>query len=164
MFELKPLSAAAIESAKQKAAHFRLLNEPRLAESICRDILAVDPNDQEATIALILSLSDQFGPGARVTEAMDLISTLATPFDREYYSGIIAERKAISILKVSNPGAGQTAYDWLRCAMDHFDSAESLSPDGNDDGVLRWNTCARIINSRSDVRPANDGPAVTMLE
>ena len=164
MFELKALSPGALEAAQEQADHYRLLNEPRLAESICRDILLADPDNQDATISLILSLSDQFGPGARVSEAMTLVATLDSEFHREYYSGIIAERKAISILRIGNPGAGPTAYDWLRCAMAHFDTAEALSPDGNDDGVLRWNTCARIINSRADVRPMDDETAVMMLE
>ena len=42
MFELKPISTAAIPRAVAKAERYRLLNEPQEAESICRDVLRVD--------------------------------------------------------------------------------------------------------------------------
>lgn len=29
--------------------------------------------------------------------------------------------------------------------MDHYEKAESIRPAGNDDALLRWNACARII-------------------
>ena len=29
--------------------------------------------------------------------------------------------------------------------MKHYEAAEALAGDGNDDAVLRWNSCARII-------------------
>jgi hypothetical protein len=37
MFELKPLSQAAIPAALEKAMRYRLLNEPGEAASICQD-------------------------------------------------------------------------------------------------------------------------------
>lgn len=156
MFELKPLNNDSLGSAQKKAVRYRLLNEPRLAESICRDILAIEPDNQDALITLILALSDQYGPGSKVSEAMELVPQLDTEFQRQYYAGIIAERRALAILRSESPGSGSIAYDWLRRAMDNFDAAEAEAPEGNDDGVLRWNTCARIINSRADVRPMEE--------
>jgi hypothetical protein len=50
MYELKPLSREAIPAALEKAYRYRLLNEPLEAESICRDILEADPENQEATV------------------------------------------------------------------------------------------------------------------
>jgi hypothetical protein len=38
-----------------------LLNDPEGAESICLDILDVDPDNQDALVTIILALSDQFG-------------------------------------------------------------------------------------------------------
>jgi hypothetical protein len=37
------------------------------------------------------------------------------------------------------------AYEFLREAMDHYQNAEAIRPAGNDDAILRWNTCARMI-------------------
>ena len=67
MLELKRLSADAVPSARKRALHYRLLNQPVLAESICRDILAIDPDDQEALVTLCLSICDQFGVGQGAT-------------------------------------------------------------------------------------------------
>lgn len=158
MFELKSLSMDAVNAARRKAVRYRLLNEPRLAESICRDILLQVPGDREALITLVLSLSDQFGTRGKApfVEAMELAKDLSDEFDRRYYAGIVCERRAIGQLRMAGPASGHIAYDWLRQAMEHFDAAEVVSPPGNDDAVLRWNTCARIINKRDDVRPAPD--------
>ncbi len=61
MPDLKPISKEAIPQALAKATRYRLLNEPAQAESICRDVLAADPENQEAVYALILALTDRFG-------------------------------------------------------------------------------------------------------
>jgi hypothetical protein len=165
MFELKTLHPDAVGTAQKKAVRYRLLNEPRLAESICRDILAVDPGNQNTLITLILSLSDQYSHGnVSVKEAMGLVPELESEFLRNYYSGIICERRAIAALRMGGAASGHIAYNWLRRAMDHFDDAEEVSPPGNDDAILRWNTCARIINTRSEVRPAPDERSLDMLE
>ena len=72
-FTLKPLSQEAVPRALAKAERYRLLNEPGEAESICRDALAAEPENQDALRSLLLSVSDQFGNGlgARVSEARD---------------------------------------------------------------------------------------------
>jgi len=158
MYELKSLKSEALTPAQRKAVRYRLLNEPRLAASICRDVLAVDPEHQEALITLLLSVSDQFGAKGRtsVSDAMELVPRIKGEYEQEYYAGIVCERRAIGQLEITGPGTGQIAYDWFRRAMDHFEKAEALSSSDNDDAVLRWNTCARIINERADIRPAED--------
>jgi hypothetical protein len=165
MFELKCLKPQALAAAQRKAVRYRLLNEPRLAESICHDILAVDADNQDALITLILSLSDQFGTtgGPSTSDAKDLVPRLEGEYEREYYAGIVCERRAMSQLEIRGHGSGRIAYDWFRRAMAHFEKAEALSPADNDDAVLRWNTCARIINQRADLRPAEEH-VETMLE
>ena len=60
MFELKTLAAEAIPRSLEKAERYRLLNEPAEAESICCDILAVEPDNQQAIVTLLLALTDQF--------------------------------------------------------------------------------------------------------
>ncbi|MEO8648179.1 MAG: hypothetical protein ABI539_03340, partial [Acidobacteriota bacterium] len=61
MFDLKPLDQDAIPAALEKANRYRLLNEPGAAESIYLDILAVEPDDQEALKNIVLAMSDRFG-------------------------------------------------------------------------------------------------------
>lgn len=144
MFDLKPLSHEAVSSALEKANRYRLLNEPGAAESIYLDILEVEPDNQEALKNIVLAMSDRFGKDyavgdARVTEYLTRISG---DYDRAYYSGIMYERRAKATLEKSGVGA----YELFRQAMECFEKAESMRPAGNDDAILRWNGCARIIN------------------
>src|SRR3954451_21688588 len=147
MPELKQLHKDAIPSALEKAERYRLLNEPGEAESICLDILAVDPDNQRAVITLLLAFIDRFekGYGVSETQTKQLLGRLKSQYERAYYSGIIAERRAKAKLRQPTPGCRFQAYDLLREEMDWSDKAEPLSPTGHDDAVLRWNSCARII-------------------
>src|SRR5438132_989593 len=58
-FALKPISKPGIPRALEKAERYRLLNDPEGAESICLDILALEPDHQQALVVLILALTDQ---------------------------------------------------------------------------------------------------------
>ena len=148
MPELKRLHKHAIPSALEKAERYRLLNEPGEAESICLDILAVDPDNQRAIITLLLAFTDRFDKtyGVSETQTRELLGRLKSEYERVYYSGIIAERRAKTKLRQHTPGSRFQAYDFLREAMECFEKAEPLSPPGHDDAILRWNTCARIID------------------
>ncbi len=145
MFPLKPLSASAIPSALAKAERYRLLNEPWQAESICRDILAQAPDNQEACVMLILALTDQFDQGIHAQDALDLIPKLKGEYERAYYSGIIHERRAVALFRHSDFRSGHIVYPLLEHAMEWYQKAEFLRPPGNDDALLRWNTCARFL-------------------
>ena len=147
MSELKPLSPEAIPAALEKAERYRFLNEPGEAESICLDVLCADPGNQRALITLLLAITDRFGKGYGVgdTQAKELLSRLTGEYDRAYYAGILAERRAKAKLAQGTPGSSYYAYDGLREAMSWFEKAEGMRPPGNDDALLRWNTCARII-------------------
>lgn len=152
MFELKPLSPEAIPAALEKANRYRLLNEPGAAESIYLDILAVDPDNQEALQNIVLAMSDRFGKDyaigdARITE---YLTRIKGDYERSYYSGIMYERRGKAVLAKGGVGA----YELFLQAMDCFETAESMRPPGNDDAILRWNGCARII-SRNDLKPRN---------
>lgn len=166
MFELKPLSREGIPAALEKAVRYRLLNEPFGAESICRDIRRVDPDHQEALVTLILALTDQFGSegGAGVGDARQLLPELRNEYDREYYGGIVCERRGQTYVHRLLPGTGAIAYDWFRRAMQHYERAEALRPEGNDDAILRWNSCARVIMRHREIEPAEPRPGQTMLE
>jgi hypothetical protein len=147
MFELKQLSADAVPAALEKALRYRLLNEPGTAESICHDVLSIEPENQQALVTLLLALTDRFGKGYAVgiTQAQEVLSHLHDPYERAYYAGIICERRATAQLKQGHPGSGHDAYELLREAMTWYEKAEGLRPAKNDDPLLRWNTCARLI-------------------
>ncbi len=152
MFELKPLSTEAIPGALAKAERYRLLNEPAEAESICLDILLVDPACHDAMVTMILALSDEIHRDpAAFRRAKGFVPRLASPYDRAYYQGILWERRAKAHFEMAAPGARLTAADWIRHAMQLFEEAERVRPAGNDDALLRWNTCARFLMEHPDL-------------
>ncbi|MBA3883224.1 MAG: hypothetical protein H0X73_11030 [Chthoniobacterales bacterium] len=146
MFELKTLSAEAVPAALEKAERYRLLNEPAEAESICLDVLKVAPENQQAIVTLLLAVTDRFSKGYGVsdTRAKGLLEKLTGDYERAYYNGIVAERRAKMKLTQGTHGS-VWAYDLFREAMECYEKAEKIRPPGNDDALLRWNTCARII-------------------
>ena len=165
MFELKRLSRDAVPAALEKAERYRLLNEPLEAESICRDILDVDPDNQEALVMLLLALTDQFDDrlGDAVEPAREALSRLRDEYSRLYYSGIFCERRAKAHLKRGGHRAGHSAYGWFREAMEHFEKATAVRPPANDDAILRWNTCVRMI-ARHKLQPAVEAYSEPPLE
>ena len=148
MYKLKSLSKSAISGALKKAERYRLLNEPRLAESICQDILEIDPENHDALIMLLLSITDQFGAGSSGNEkrARDLLPRLSDEYERTYYNGIICERLGKAAIDKGVPGSEYIAYEWMHDAMELYAKAEKIHPQGNDDAILRWNTCVRLID------------------
>ncbi len=150
MYELKFILTEAIPGALDKAERYRLLNEPHEAESICRDILQVDSDNQQGLVLLLLSLTDQFGRGCDVPlkSVQDLLTRLHGEYERAYYAGVILERWGKAQLQSGI--SSRTAYDWLREAMLCYDKADAIHPPDNAEAILRWNTCARIINQGSD--------------
>lgn len=166
MYEFKALSHEAIPAALEKAERYRLLNEPIDAESICHDVLAVDPNNEQALVMLVLSLTDQLvhDLADRFQDAREAVSRLQTEYDREYYSGIICERRAKAIHRRGRPGCGGVAFEWLEKAMQHYERAAELREPGNEDAYLRWNSCVRIINRHPDIQQAEHTRAPLDLE
>jgi hypothetical protein len=148
MSQFKPISRDAIPSALDKAERYRLLNEPADAESICLDVLDVDPENQRALVMLLLALTDQFraGPADCVHQAEAVVPRLTDEYERLYYSGLIWERRGHARALQGGPGSAATAYAWIQRAMEFFEHAEELRPAGNDDALLRWNTCVRLCD------------------
>jgi tetratricopeptide (TPR) repeat protein len=154
-FDLKPIHQDAVPAALEKAAWYRALHEPLEAESICRDVLAVDPGNQEAIRTLLLALTDQFGRATRGhREALELAGRFEGEYERKYYAGIVLERLAKAQHQQPTPGAGHAAYEGILRAMAHYEEAERIRPHGNDDAILRWNACARFLQMHPDVSPA----------
>jgi hypothetical protein len=158
-FELKTLSPDAVPRALEKAVRYRLLNEPGEAASICLDVLAADAGNQEANTTLILALTDQFEGEegtAALGEAWECLERIQDEYSHYYYAGMIWERRAKARLRRGMPDAGVRAYEWLREAMVCYERAESVRPAGNDDAVLRWNACARLIMRDRRLVPAEE--------
>ena len=149
MHQLKPISKESIPVALEKAERYRLLNEPQLAQSICLDILEADPENTKAIINYLLAITDEFvsSESANMSQAEQLLRRLPSDYEKNYYAGIIKERQGIAILNRKITGRDFAAYDWLNEAMAFYEKAETLRPHGNDDAILRWNTCVRLIAS-----------------
>jgi hypothetical protein len=157
MFTLKPISSDSIDGALAKAERYRLLNEPSEAESICRDILEIDPGNRQARISLILALTDEIAKEASSFGiAMEAISHLETLYDRAYYSGIAWERRAKALFNSKGPGSSGYVYNWIVEALQFFEEAERLRPAGNDSSILRWNACVRFLERHKDLAPRTE--------
>ena len=155
--ELKVLPRESVPRALQKAERYRLLNDPSAAESICRDVLAVDPDNQECLVMLILALADQH---AHPDQPLALVPRLASKYEQVYYRGIVCERWAKAQLGRATPGTRSTALAWLRDAMSCYEQAQSIAEHGNDDAILRWNSCVRTIEAHklADVEGERESP------
>ena len=145
--KLKTISLSGIAEAMSKAQLYRNLNEPEEAESICHDVLVPDPENQLALRQLGLAITDQFNGTAsdRYSEVEAIFQRLTDRYERQYYLGLALERQAKAKMR-----AGIPAVAWiglLNEAMRFFGEAEKIRPVGNDDAILRWNRCARILNS-----------------
>ena len=143
--QLKTISKNGIAEALAKVQHYRYLNQAEEAESICRDVLAVDPENQMALRLLGLTITDQFKgtltDGFR--EAQSCFERLSSPYERSYYMGILHERRAKAQMR-----AGHLAHSLLASfenALRCFEEAEKIRPAGNDDALLRWNRCVRLM-------------------
>ena len=152
-FELKPVSQSAIPEALEKAHLYRLLNEPWQAESICLDVLQVDPGNQTAAVTLLLALTDQFCVESSPARAREVLASIKGDYEQAYYAGIVSERSARARIRQGFRGANVKAYQELRDAMHWYEKAEKLRPPGNDDSLLRWNTCARTLMRHPELRP-----------
>jgi len=166
MFELKPLTRESIPRALEKAERYRLLNEPAEAESICQDVLGVDPDNQQALVTLLLACTELFDEelAENVKEADQAVARLLDEYARAYYGGIVFERKAKTQMKRGTAGSGYAAYESLRRAMSLYEKAGAIRPPGNDDALLRWNTCVRILERHPHVTPAPRETAELPLE
>lgn len=153
-FQLKPISVDAIPAAIEKVHRYRALNEPAEAESICLDILLAEPANQQALVLLLLSRSDQIDEGMSPQRALELLPKLESLYEREYYAGLICERVAKAQIRRGRTGSSYTAYNYVRRAMEHFERAEATRPHGNDDALLRWNTCVRLLANHHDLQEA----------
>jgi hypothetical protein len=146
-YELKSISKSGIEEAISKAELYRYLNEPEETESICHDILAIEPGHQVALRLLGMAITDQFtGTIAdRHGEAEQTLRRLADQYEKVYYLGILHERRAKALLRAGREP--HTLLPFFEEALRCFSQAAAVRPPGNDDAILRWNRCVRILQS-----------------
>jgi tetratricopeptide (TPR) repeat protein len=163
--KLKTISKSGIAEAIAKAELYRYLNEPEEAESICRDILAADPKHMLGLRTLGLAITDQFtgGPQDRYGQVEEIFQQLSDPYERLYYTGLLCERRVKAQLRAGR--APHTLLPLLEKALQCFGEAEKIHPLGNDDAILRWNRCVRLLESQPDFQSeevvsfeAHDGP------
>jgi len=146
-YQLKTIAKSGIEEALAKAQLYRCLNEPEESESICQDILVADPGNQAALRLLGLAITDQFQGAVadRYSHAESAFRALTDPYKREYYLGILCERRAKAQARVGRP-----SHVWVPLfeeAMKHFEAAEAIKPANNEEAILRWNRCVRLLQT-----------------
>ncbi len=164
--EFKTISTSGIAEALAKVQHYRYLNQAEEAESICRDILAADPENQMALRQLGLAITDQFTGGAsdRFNEAHASFEKLSNGYERAYYLGIVHERRAKAQLRAGH--RSHTLRSSFESALQYFEEAEKVRPRGNDDAILRWNRCLRLMQSvpelarEAEAFEAGDAPPI----
>ena len=154
--KLKTISKPGIPEAIAKAELYRYLNEPEEAESICRDVLAADPNHMLGRRTLGLAITDQFTGGARdrYDEVERIFRGLADAYEQEYYLGLLHERRVKAQLRARR--APHTLLPVLEEALRCFAEAERHRPPGNDDAILRWNRCIRLLESQPEFTSEQD--------
>jgi tetratricopeptide (TPR) repeat protein len=156
-WELKPLAAKNLKAAVTLAKHYRDLNQPDEAESICRDVLAVAPTDEDALRTLGLALTDQF-PASWMTlfdDACAAFAKLSSEYERVYYTAIAWERFAKAQLTSGREHNAIHAYEE---ALERFAQAEELAPQGEPSPVLHYNHCVRALTTHPELVRASGAP------
>lgn len=149
MLQFKHIPKESIPEAIAKAKHYRLLNEPWQAESICRDILRIEPNHQETLVILLLSITDQFDAHVCMTsiiEAKKLCKSMQSKYEKWFYKALVEECSGKASLKRDTPRSEYIAYEYYSKAIEFYEKSEKNQPKGNLDCILRRNACIRAIN------------------
>jgi tetratricopeptide (TPR) repeat protein len=154
--ELKRLPRTSLGAAIEKAAHYRDLNQPEEAESICRDVLDVDPSNQAARRLLGLALTDRLVTGqvGLLEEAIDVFEHLSDEYERVYLFGVAWERAAKAHLERGEAHSAVAAFEH---ALELFERGETMRPE-LPDPVLRWNRCVRLLQAHPSLRAAQRAP------
>jgi len=156
-YELKPLAAKNLSAAVELAKHYRDLNQPDEAESICRDVLAVAPDSEEAWRTLGLALTDRF-PAAWMTlfdEACKAFEKLKSEYERVYYAAIAWERYAKAQV---DAGRAHNAVHAFEEAMRRYEEAERIGPKDDPNPILHYNRCVRALTLHPELVRASAVP------
>ena len=156
-WELKQLRARNLSAAVTLAKHYRDLNQPEDAESICRDILDVAPDNDEAWRTLGLALTDQFSSAwmTLFDDACAAFKKLRTEYDRTYYTAIAWERYAKAQLV---HGRTQNAIHAFEEAIVRFDEADKLGSPDDPAPILHYNRCVRALTTNAEMVRMSTAP------
>src|ERR1017187_4676650 len=110
---LKRLSPGHLDVAIERAAHYRALNQPEEAESICRDVLDVDEANQAAWKLLGLSMTDRFsgGEAGLLEDAVEAFERMEDNYERVYHVGVAWERAGKAHLERSEGHSAVAAFE-----------------------------------------------------
>lgn len=156
--QLKKISPEYITKALDKAEKYRMLNHPKTSESICRDVLEIDPHHQDAIVQLIISITGQFSnpgkyPGTKLKNAQEWVSKLDNEYLRLYLSGLILERWAKAKVR-DLPGTD--IYEYLHEATEFYEKAEKIRPADDESVILHYNFCVRFIDRHPHIKPPRE--------
>jgi tetratricopeptide (TPR) repeat protein len=132
-YELKKLADKNLGAAITLAKHYRDLNQPDEAESICRDVLEVAPDDVDALRTLGLTLTDRFP-----TAWMSLFEEACSTFKKlpsEY-----------------------TARPACEEAIVKFEEASALAAKDDPAPILHYNRCVRALTTNPEIARASTVP------
>jgi hypothetical protein len=162
--KLKMISRSGIAQTIAKAELYRYLAEPEETESICRDVLAVEGDNQAALRMLGLAISDQLSGGRleRWSEAESVFQSLTDPYERFYYTGLLHERRVKAQVRAGQPL--RTLVPLIENAMLCFEQAEKICPPDNDEALLRWNRCVRLLQSLPRAEEEKEVPALDVRD
>ncbi len=149
-WELKQLRARNLTAAVALAKHYRDLNQPEDAESICRDILEVSPGSDDAWRTLGLALTDQF-PASWMTlfdDACAAFAKLSSQYERMYYTGIAWERYGKAQLVA---GRANNAIHAFEQAIRLFDKADEMGMADDPGPILHYNRCVRALTTNPEL-------------
>ena len=157
--DFKNLESADLDAALAAAQASWAELRAEETESICLDILELDPNHR-STLDLLLRCRIELlkkGLPQSVARAQELIPQLDSDFDQAFYSGMIREAQARYLLEKRGRATSGVAYSWFRHAMDDFAAASNLDA-GRVEPKLHWNACLRTLeNNPQCVPPPEDG-------
>ncbi|MCL5974599.1 MAG: hypothetical protein M1270_02020 [Gammaproteobacteria bacterium] len=159
---LHDIHAESIELALDRARQYRSLLEPEIAESICLDILNIEPENQAALVVYILALTDQISISGSQSPFQDIeaaIAKLSSEYKQIYYTGIVLERRARFML--TQPMSRAFAYDYFIKALECYQQAEQMRPDHNDEAIGSNNSCVRTIQ-REKLEPLSETDQIAM--
>jgi len=157
MFELKAIAEGDASQALALAEASRAAGDADVSESICLDLLELEPDNQEALVLLLLARTDQFKRGLprSVERAREVLPRLSGEYERAYYGGMICERQARYVLGQRGKRSGFVAYDWFRYAMELYEESARLAPEKLE-STFRYNSCVRTIERNRHCQPDDD--------
>ena len=157
-WELKKLADKNLDAAITLAKHYRDLNQPHEAESICRDVLEVAPQNVDALRTLGLALTDRFATQylTLFDQAVAIFKKLPSEYERVYYEGIAWERYAKAQLEA---GRAHNAIHAFEEALERFEAAQPLAAKDEPAPILHYNRCVRALTTNPDLVRASGVPA-----